>query len=198
MTNNDERWCTEPWHQEFTIGVEFFGSTKPIMVPFHTGKWLRRAAVVEHVTEQAKRIDDLESQLNQLKHDRDGWRDLYTVTAEEQAKRIAELEAQLSVSVFVRDLSDEELLTIRADRWRDAHNREEADETEAAAIRACIAAATRLPEGATRATQRINGAGCLGFESSDGSESVALALPDGPAVVHIVVVPDPDADLDWS
>ncbi len=182
---NDERWCTEPWYQEFTIGVEFFGSTKPIMVPFHTGKWLRRAAVVEHVTEQAKRIADLESQLSQLRHDRDGWRDLYTVTAEEQAKRIAELEAQLPVSVFVRDLSDEEIDEINASqslRIPTDHGREFA--------RACIDAATRLPDGATRATHRISSAGCLGFESSDGSESVALALPDGPAVVHLVIVPE--------
>ncbi len=102
-----------------------------------------------------------------------------------------ELKAQLARGVFVRELSDEELWDVfRSGRDAAARFMQHSSVENMAGVRACIAAATRLPDGATRVTQRISGAGCIGFEGSDGSESVALALPDGPAVVHIVVVPE--------
>jgi hypothetical protein len=112
-----------------------------------------------------------------------------------QEHRITELEAeneqlktQLSRGVFVRELSDGELL----DAYRDCMAQwcVLAEDPEPNGIRACIAEATKLPDGAQRFTQPISVAGVLGYESADGAESLQLALPDGPGVFHIVFVPE--------
>lgn len=64
-------------------------------------------------------------------------------------------------------------------------------EAENAALKAALSGpVVRIPDGADSVLQRITRGGTVGFESGDGIESLALLLPDGPGLLHVVFVPE--------
>lgn len=104
--------------------------------------------------------------------------------------RMKELEAQLSRGVFVREMSDEELLDIC-----DAHAFEplvDVDQARLKCVRACIAAATKLPEGSVRWTEDAYVRDRVVYDSEDRPvDGIEVDVADSGGVIHHVYVPEP-------
>lgn len=108
-------------------------------------------------------------------------------------ERIAELEAQLSRGVFVRDMSDEELWDVfRAGRDAATRPMQHSSIENMAGARACISAATKLPEGAVRWSAEVEVEELGGSRAVSVSNAIAeVDLPEGSkGRLHIVFVPE--------